>query len=76
MTATSKKASFVRLFALIAVLEMATFFWVQSWIGLGWALAIALATAFLGSFLVKRAGVSVWRRMWSKVDRGRVPGRE
>ena len=67
---------FFGLFALIAVLEMATFFWVQSWIGLGWALAIALATALIGSYLVKRAGLSVLGRMRSKVDQGRLPGRE
>jgi UPF0716 protein FxsA len=67
---------FFGVFALIAVLEMATFFWVQSWIGLGWALGIALATALIGSYLVKRAGLSVLGRMRSKVDQGRLPGRE
>jgi UPF0716 protein FxsA len=67
---------FFGVFALIAVLEMATFFWVQSWIGLGWALGIALATALIGSYLVKRAGLSVLGRMRSKVDEGRLPGRE
>jgi UPF0716 protein FxsA len=68
--------SFFGVFALVAVLEMATFFWVQSWIGLGWALGIALATALIGSYLVKRAGLSVLGRMRSKVDQGRLPGRE
>lgn len=68
--------SFFGLFALVAVLEMATFFWVQSWIGLGWALGIALATALIGSYLVKRAGLSVLGRMKSKVNQGRLPGRE
>jgi UPF0716 protein FxsA len=67
---------FFGVFALVAVLEMATFFWVQSWIGLGWALGIALATALIGSYLVKRAGLSVMGRMRSKVDQGRLPGRE
>jgi UPF0716 protein FxsA len=67
---------FFGVFALVAVLEMATFFWVQSWIGLGWALGIALATALIGSYLVKRAGLSVLGRMRSKVDQGRLPGRE
>jgi UPF0716 protein FxsA len=68
--------SFFGVFAVVAVLEMATFFWVQSWIGLGWALGIALATALIGSYLVKRAGLSVLGRMRSKVDQGRLPGRE
>jgi UPF0716 protein FxsA len=67
---------FFGVFAFVAVLEMATFFWVQSWIGLGWALGIALATALIGSYLVKRAGLSVLGRMKSKVDQGRLPGRE
>jgi UPF0716 protein FxsA len=43
---------------------------------LGWALGIALATALIGSYLVKRAGLSVLGRMRSKVDQGRLPGRE
>ena len=68
--------SFFGVFAVVAVLEMATFFWVQSWIGLGWALGVALATALIGSYLVKRAGLSVLGRMRSKVDQGRLPGRE
>lgn len=68
--------SFFGVFAIVAVLEMATFFWVQSWIGLGWALGIALATALIGSYLVKRAGLSVLGRMRTKADQGRLPGRE
>jgi UPF0716 protein FxsA len=68
--------SFFGIFAVVAVLEMATFFWVQSWIGLGWALAIALATAFIGSYLVKRAGLSVLGRIRSKMNQGGLPGRE
>ncbi len=67
---------FFSIFALVAVLEMATFFWVQSWIGLGWALALALLTALIGSVLVKRAGVAVIRRFRQKVDSSQVPGRE
>jgi len=68
--------SFFGIFAVVAVLEMATFFWVQSWIGLGWALAIALATAIIGSYLVKRAGLSVLGRIRSKMNQGGLPGRE
>jgi UPF0716 protein FxsA len=68
--------SFFGIFAVVAVLEMATFFWVQSWIGLGWALGIALATAFIGSILVKRAGLSVLGRIKSRMNQGGLPGRE
>jgi UPF0716 protein FxsA len=67
---------FVAWFVLISIAELATFFWVQSWIGLGWALGIALTTALLGSLLVKRAGVSVLGRLRGKVEAGQLPGRE
>lgn len=67
---------FLALFALIALAEMATFFWVESRIGLGWALGLALATAVIGSYLVRRAGISVLGRLRRKVNEGRLPGRE
>ena len=67
---------FFTVFALLALAEMATFFWVESRIGLGWALGLALATALLGSVLVRRAGLSVLRRFQEKVGEGRLPGRE
>ncbi len=50
---------FFAVFALVALAEMATFFWVESKIGLIWALGLALVTALVGSFLVRRAGLSV-----------------
>jgi UPF0716 protein FxsA len=55
---------------------MATFFWVESRIGLGWALGLALATAVIGSALVRRAGLSVLRRLQERVSEGQLPGRE
>lgn len=67
---------FLALFGLIAIAEMATFFWVESRIGLGWALGLALATAIIGSYLVRRAGLSVWARIRGKVNEGQLPGRE
>lgn len=67
---------FLAIFVLISLAEMATFFWVQSWIGLGWALGLALATALLGSFLVRRAGLSVLGRIQRKTSQGELPGRE
>ena len=63
-------------FLIVSLAEMATFFWVQSQIGLGWALALAVFTAVLGSFLVRRTGVSVFSRVRDKLDRGQIPGRE
>ena len=67
---------FLALFALISIAEMATFFWVGSRIGLGWALGLALATALIGSYLVRRAGLSVLRRFQAKVNQAQLPGRE
>lgn len=67
---------FLTLFAVIAVVEMATFFWVESRIGLGWALFLALATAFIGSYLVRRAGLSVLGQIRQKMNRAELPGRE
>ncbi|MFP3881328.1 MAG: FxsA family protein [Actinomycetota bacterium] len=67
---------FLTLFAVIAIAEMATFFWVESRIGLGWALVLALATAVIGSYLVRRAGFSVLGRIRQKMNRAELPGRE
>lgn len=55
---------------------MATFFWVESRIGILWALAIAISTAIVGSVMVQRAGLSVLRRIRSRWAAGNVPGRE
>lgn len=67
---------FLAFFALISIAEMATFFWVGSRIGLGWALGLALATALIGSYLVRRAGLGVLRRFQAKVNQAQLPGRE
>ncbi|HSK06733.1 MAG TPA: FxsA family protein [Acidimicrobiia bacterium] len=62
--------------ALIAIAEMATFLWVGSRIGFGWALGIALATALIGSYLVRSAGLATWGKIRRKLGEGRLPGRE
>lgn len=67
---------FFAIFALVALAEMATFFWVESRIGLGWALGLALATAIIGSLLVRRAGMSVLRAIRARWSQGQLPGRE
>lgn len=67
---------FLALFGLIALAEMATFFWVEARIGLGWALGLALATAVIGSILVKRAGLSVLARIQQRIGQSQMPGRE
>lgn len=67
---------FLAIFALVAVTEMVLFFWVGSWIGLGWALILALATALIGSILVRRVGLAVWSRARARLRQGELPGRE
>lgn len=67
---------FFAVFALVALIEMATFFWVESRIGLGWALGLALLTAIIGSMLVRRAGIAVISAIRAKWSEGRLPGRE
>ena len=67
---------FLAVFGLIAVAEMATFFWVESKIGLGWALGLAILTALVGSFLVRRSGLAVLGRIQQKWGQGQLPGRE
>jgi UPF0716 protein FxsA len=67
---------FLAAFALVALAEVATFFWVGSKIGLIWALALAVATALIGASLVRRAGLSAWSRIRVKVNQGQLPGRE
>jgi UPF0716 protein FxsA len=63
-------------FGVLAVAEMATFFWVESRVGLASALALALATALIGSVLVRREGLSVLGRISRRMRQGQLPGRE
>jgi UPF0716 protein FxsA len=68
--------SFFAWFLLISLVELAAFIWVQSVIGLGWALFIALATAVIGSYAVKKAGLSAFRRLRDRLGEGSVPAQE
>lgn len=63
-------------FTLVALAEMATFFWVESRIGLMWALALAVTTALLGSVLVRRAGLAVLADINGKINAGQMPTKE
>ncbi len=63
-------------FAIVALAEIATFMAVESRIGLGATLLIALATAVLGSTLVRRAGMTVWEDFRRRLGSGEMPTRE
>jgi UPF0716 protein FxsA len=67
---------FLALFVFISLAEIATFLWVGSWIGFGWALGIALATAVIGSYLVRREGLSTMGQIKMRMNAGQLPGRE
>jgi UPF0716 protein FxsA len=57
------------------VVEVVVFVLVAQWIGLAWALGIALATTLLGGWLLRREGVRAWRRFRDAVQAERPPGR-
>ncbi len=63
-------------FSVVALVEMATFFWVSNQIGLGPAILIALGTALVGAYLVRASGAAVWRRIRDRVREQTIPGRE
>lgn len=64
------------IFGLVAVAELVVFVAVERQIGLPAALLIALATALVGSVLVRRAGLAVLARFREKLEVGSLPGRE
>ena len=66
----------VSTFTIVALAELGIFLLVERQIGILSALLIALFTAVLGSALVKRAGLSVWSRIQSRLAAGSLPGRE
>ncbi|MHA1560045.1 MAG: FxsA family protein [Alphaproteobacteria bacterium] len=57
----------------VPVLEIAVFILVGGQIGLGWTLLLILATAVLGTMLLRRQGFAVLERMREDVNLGRVP---
>jgi UPF0716 protein FxsA len=64
------------IFAVVALAELAIFMAVESRIGLGATLLIALSTAILGSMLVRRAGMAVWSNFQQRLASGGLPTRE
>lgn len=64
------------LFVVVPIVELWVIIRVGSAIGFLNTLAIIVGVAVLGSWLVKREGLRVWRRFTESVSRGRVPTRE
>jgi UPF0716 protein FxsA len=62
------------LFVLLPLAELALLIQVGRAIGLGWTLAIVVATGFLGATLARRQGLRAWRAIHGELAAGRVPG--
>jgi UPF0716 protein FxsA len=63
------------LFVAVPILEIALFIQVGGWLGLWPTLAIVVATAALGTFLVRRQGLAELRRIQSSLERLSDPTR-
>jgi UPF0716 protein FxsA len=64
------------LFILLPIVELAVIIQVGQAIGVFNTIAALLLVSFVGAWLVKREGLSVWRRFQQQVQMGVVPGRE
>lgn len=66
----------VLLFILVPILELYVIIQVGHVLGVVTTLALLVLISFVGAWLMKREGMSTWRRAQRQVDAGVVPGRE
>ena len=66
----------VLLFIVVPIAELYVIIQVGQWIGVLPTLAILLADALLGSWLLRHQGLAAWRRFNAALDERRFPGRE
>jgi UPF0716 protein FxsA len=66
----------VLLFIVVPIAELYVIIQVGQWIGIWPTLALLLADALLGSFLLKHQGRSAWRRFNEALAQRRFPGKE
>ncbi len=64
------------LFIILPIVELAVIIQVGQAIGVFNTIAALLLVSFVGAWLVKREGMSVWRRFHQQVQMGVVPTRE
>lgn len=62
------------LFVILPIVELALLIQVGQLIGLGWTLALVIATGFLGATLARRQGLRAWLAIRSELQNGRAPG--
>jgi UPF0716 protein FxsA len=64
------------LFIIVPIVELAVIIQVGQALGVVPTIVMLLAVSFVGSWLVKREGMGVWRRFRQQMEAGHVPGRE
>ena len=66
----------VLLFILVPIAELAVIIQVGQALGVLPTIGLLLLVSFIGTWLVKREGMGVWRRFNQQVHAGQVPGKE
>lgn len=69
-------ARILLLLLITPVVELALLIRFSQWVGFWWTVVLIVATAIAGSVLLKREGVSVWRKLQQRLGRGELPGTE
>lgn len=64
------------LFLVTPVVELALLIRLGDWIGFWPTVAIILITGLAGTYLAKREGLAVWRRLNERLQEGGIPGKE
>ena len=66
----------VLLFLVVPFVELYVLLQVGGAIGIANTIVVLIAVSAIGAWLVKREGLSTWRRAQRAIDEGRVPGAE
>jgi UPF0716 protein FxsA len=64
------------LFIVVPIAELAVLIQVGQLIGVWWTIALLIADALLGSWLLRTQGRLAWRRFVTAMNEGRIPHRE
>src|SRR3954449_3261173 len=64
------------IFILVPIVELAVLIQVGQLIGVWWTVALLIADAVLGSWLLRTQGRLAWRRFVTAMNEGRIPHRE
>src|SRR4051812_6880790 len=64
------------LFIVVPIAELAVLIQVGQLIGVWWTIALLIADALLGSWLLRTQGRLAWQRFVTAMNEGRVPHRE